>query len=72
MNRDIAYDDEMEEEEINTDNNNQSPDNFMNIQKAPMDINFESYHSTLNFIDHLCDIINEVPKHPIEEQMLFL
>jgi len=72
QNKDITYDDEMEEEEINTGTNNQSTDNFMNIQKAPLDINFVSYHSTLNFIDHLCDISNELPKHPIEEQMLFL
>jgi len=26
----------------------------------------------LNFIDHLCDISNELPKHPIEEQMPYL
>ena len=72
QNKDITYDDEMEEEEINTDNNNKNTDNFMSIEKAPLDINFVSYHSTLNFIDHLCDISNDLPKHPIEEQMLFL
>ena len=73
LNKDITYDDDMEEEEINSDiNNNKSTDNFMNIEKASLDINFASYHSTLNFIDHLCDISNELPKHPIEEQMLFL
>ena len=42
------------------------------IKKTLLDINFVSYHSTLNFIDHLCDISNELPKHPIEEQMTFL
>ena len=42
------------------------------IKKTFLDINFVSYHSTLNFIDHLCDISNELPKHPIEEQMTFL
>ena len=41
-------------------------------QKIPLDINFISYHSTLNFIEHLCDISNELPKHPIEEQKLYL
>ena len=42
------------------------------MNKSPLDINFVSYHSTLNFIDHLCDISNELPKHPIEEQMNYL
>ena len=73
LNKDITYDDDMEEEEINSDiNNDKGIDNFMNIEKSVLDINFASYHSTLNFIDHLCDISNELPKHPIEEQMLFL
>ena len=40
--------------------------------KIPPDINFISYHSSLNFIEHLCDISNELPKHPINEQKLFL
>ena len=40
--------------------------------KIPPDINFISYHSSLNFIEHLCDISNELPKHPIKEQKLFL
>ena len=40
--------------------------------KIPLDINFISYHSSLNFIEHLCDISNELPKHPINEQKLFL
>ena len=38
----------------------------------PLDINFVSYHSSLNFIEHLCDISNELPKYPIDEQMLYL
>ena len=45
---------------------------FINLDKKPKDINFISYHSTLNFIEHLCDISNDLPKHPIDEQMLFL
>ena len=46
--------------------------NFVNINKSLGDINFISYHSTLNFIEHLCDISNELPNHPIEEQMVYL
>ena len=49
-------------------NNNE----FISIEKSPLDINFVSYHSSLNFIDHLCDISNDLPKHPIDEQQLFL
>ena len=45
---------------------------FTNVEKSSIDINFVSYHSSLNFIDHLCDISNELPKHPIDEQMLYL
>ena len=40
--------------------------------KIPLDINFISYHSSLNFIEHLCDISNELPKHPKDEQKLYL
>ena len=47
-------------------------DDFVNLDKKPLDINFISYHSTLNFIDHLCDISNELPKYPIDEQQIFL
>ena len=49
-----------------------SADDFINLGKLEKDINFISYHSTLNFIEHLCDISNDLPKHPIEEQKLFL
>ena len=47
-------------------------DDFINMEKIDKDINFISYHSTLNFIEHLCDISNDLPKYPIEEQKLFL
>ena len=67
LNEDITYEDELEEA-----NDMDNDTSFANIQKAPLDINFVSYHSTLNFIDHLCDISNELPKHPIDEQMLYL
>ena len=52
--------------------NEKITDNFVNINKGILDINFISYHSTINFIEHLCDISNELPNHPIDEQMLFL
>ena len=47
-------------------------DNFVKINKAKPDINFISYLSTINFIEHLCDISNELPNYPIEEQMSYL
>ena len=63
LNEDITYEDELEEE-----NNEEAGDNsFANMKKLPLDINFISYHSSLNFIDHLCDISNELPKHPIDD-----
>ena len=34
--------------------------------------NMKDVLKTINFIEHLCDISNELPKHPIEEQMTFL
>ena len=76
LNNDVTYD---EEEEDNVGDPNQIYDEKVNVleennklNKNILDINFVSYHSTLNFIDHLCDISNELPKHPIEEQMTFL
>ena len=78
-NADLTYEEddilEIEEnDEDNADNNlyNNKADDFLNLQKSPLDINFVSYHSSLNFIDHLCDISNDLPKHPIDEQKLFL
>ena len=53
-------------------NDDKMEDNFININKVSKDINFISYHSTINFIDHLCDISNDLPNYPIEEQMSFL
>ena len=52
--------------------NDKIGNDFVNINKGITDINYISYHSTLNFIEHLCDISNELPNYPIEEQMLFL
>ena len=75
LNNEVTFDDdedidEEEPKQIYEEKINIDQDNFVN--KSPLDINFVSYHSTLNFIDHLCDISNELPKHPIEEQMNYL
>ena len=83
-NQDLTYEEdedfEFDEEDKKKDdskpsdlyNDNKLTDNFINISKGISDINFISYHSTINFIEHLCDISNELPNHPIEEQMSFL
>ena len=66
---------EKEEDAINKQNilyGENNNDDFLNIEKTDKDINFISYHSTLNFIEHLCDISNDLPKYPIDEQKLFL
>ena len=69
---DILEEDDNDEPVSNSLYKTNSKDNFISLQKAPIDINFVSYHSSLNFIDHLCDISNDLPKHPIDDQMLFL
>ena len=74
LNKDITYeedeDDQLIDKNIYEDKTNINEE--IKINKNILDINFVSYHSTLNFIEHLCDISNELPKHPIEEQMTFL
>ena len=87
MNEDLTYEEDEDfefekENDINTDNKNEKEtvnlyankitDDFVNINKGISDINFISYHSTINFIEHLCDISNELPNYPVEEQMIFL
>jgi hypothetical protein len=76
LNKDITYEEDDEDEEQLIDKNifeeNTNINEVNKINKNILDINFISYHSTLNFIEHLCDISNELPKHPIEEQMSFL
>ena len=42
------------------------------INKTLFDINFESYHSSLNFIEHLCDICSEMTKYNSDFQKKFL
>ena len=81
VDQDLDFDKD-EKDEINTNNIQEKPsdiynegkidDNFISINKSIKDINFISYHSTLNFIEHLCDISNDLPNYPIEEQMSFL
>ena len=63
---DIDLEDEKEEENFNDEDNNK------NLGNPEKDINFLSYHSTLNFIEHLCDISNDLVKEPKEGQKLFL
>jgi hypothetical protein len=41
-----------------------------NIKKT--DLNYISYLSSINFIEHLCDISNDLANQPIEEQKIFL
>ena len=40
--------------------------------KRKSDLNFVSYHSSINFIEHLCDISNELANQPIDNQKIFL
>ena len=69
LNEDITYEEDLE---VNMEEVKGNENTFTNVEKSSIDINFVSYHSSLNFIDHLCDISNELPKHPIDEQMLYL
>ena len=62
----------IEEKPSDIYNENNIFDNYIKINKTIKDVNFISYHSTINFIEHLCDISNDLPNYPIEEQMLFL
>ena len=74
-NEDVSIeDDEILEVEENEEDSSKIlyGNDFVNLDKKPLDINFISYHSTLNFIDHLCDISNDLPKYPIDEQQIFL
>ena len=61
---DIIY----EEENIKEEEQNKISEK----NKKPNDINFSSYHSSLNFIDHLCDICNELSKYSNDFQKIFL
>ena len=68
-NEDEILDDDLGEQEQINDLNVL---NKIDITKKIPDINYISYYSTINFIEYLCTISNELPNHPIEEQMLYL
>jgi phosphatidylinositol 4-kinase len=60
------------EEDDDEDNEDNKEDNKEKIKKPIIDINFVSYHSSLNFIDHLCDICNELIKYETDLQRIYL
>ena len=67
-NPDYSY----EEEDDDDYNEENKEDNKEKIKKPIIDINFASYHSSLNFIDHLCDICNELTKYENDLQRIYL
>ena len=74
---DYSYEDEDDDIEsdnntINENNDEEEKNNKEKIRKPVFDINFESYHSSLNFIDHLCDICSELTKYNANFQKIFL
>jgi len=74
---DYSYEEEDSDEENNNIKNENGEENEKNgkdikIRRPLFDINFESYHSSLNFIDHLCDICSELSKYNIDFQKIFL
>ena len=72
---DYSYEDE-DDDDLNDDNdnniNNEEKIIKEKIRRPVLDINFESYHSSLNFIDHLCDVCDELTKYNIDFQRIFL
>ena len=66
-NPDYSY--EEDDDDYNEDN---KEDNKEKIKNPIIDINFASYHSSLNFIDHLCDICNELTKYENDLQRIYL
>ena len=76
-NYDYSYEDD--DDEIIYENENETENakeedkkNVEKIKRPIIDINFASYHSSLNFIDHLCDICNELSKYSNEFQKIYL
>ena len=74
---DYSYEDEDIEDDgdNNEDNEEEKNDKIKKnekIRRPVLDINFESYHSSLNFIDHLCDICTELTKYNADFQKIFL
>ena len=68
---DIIYEAENENSKIE-DEEKENEKNKEKKKPILMDINFSSYHSSLNFIDHLCDICNELTKYNTEFQKIYL
>ena len=74
-NRDLTIEENDTEIEDENDEENlaENIENKIKISKnSEKDINYLSYHSTLNFIEHLCDISNDLVKQPKASQKLFL
>ena len=73
---DYSYEDEDSEDDNNEIENEiideEKSIKIEKIRRPVLDINFESYHSSLNFIDHLCDICSELTKYNIDFQKIFL
>ena len=68
-NPDYSYEED-DDDYINNEDNKEG--NKEEIKKPIIDINFASYHSSLNFIDHLCDICNELTKYENDLQRIYL
>ena len=62
LNRDFNIEEYDNEEEDN---------NFETINRTH-DLNFISYYSSINFINHLCDLSNQLSKYSEDQQMNFL
>ena len=63
-------DDNLNEEEENEEEKNLEKNE--KPKKKISDVNFMSYYSSINFIDHLCDICQETSKYANDFQKLFL
>ena len=74
---DYSYEDEDSEDDNNNKekeilNEEEKKNKKEKLRRPVLDINFESYHSSLNFIDHLCDVCSELMKYNIDFQKIFL
>ena len=66
--KDISFDKE-ENDDLEEEKNEETG---FNVLGQSYDINFISYHSSINFINYLCDISNELAKISEDQQMNFL
>ena len=75
---DYSYEEDSEEKENDIENEffdddeKDEKDGGNKKKTNVFDVNFQSYHSSLNFIDHLCDICAELTKYNIDFQKIFL